>query len=98
MVERFVLVKLHDAHVPHREEVARECRAALEAVPVVQAARVGVPADESSARSWDLALVVTVADAATAASWQEDPAWRAFQDEVLRPRMSFIKAWNFALV
>lgn len=95
MIVRYTFIKLKDDAVSDRDRLAAQCRDAALGVPQVVRATVGVPADAASARSWDLALAVTVGDAAAARSWQDDLAWSGFFERVLAPRMSFIKAWDF---
>lgn len=56
MIQRFVFVKLLEAHVAGRASLAQRLRARFEEAGA--AALVGLPADESAAK-WDLSIVVT---------------------------------------
>lgn len=97
MVERHVYLKIHDEHIPRRDDIAAACEQRLPDVPGVRAAHALVPADDASARSWDLCLRVLFDDIAAVETYLPHPAHRAFVDEVLVPVVSFKKAWNFTL-
>lgn len=97
MIDRYVFVKLtaEHANAAARAEVAAHTRAALAAVPGVQAVRVGVPADEAATASWDLSIVVSFARIEDVEPYRVHPLHRAYVDEYLAPRTVVIKAWNF---
>lgn len=97
MVERIVLIKLNpDLSTPEgRADVAAQSRRDLLAVPGVRGVRAGVAADDTSARSWDVSLVVRFDAIADVEPYLRHPQHRAYVDEYLAPRMTFIKAWNF---
>lgn len=97
MIERIVLFKLKDAHANDaaRREVAAHSRDALEKVPGVRGVSVGVPADEASAKSWDLSIVVRFDAMDDVAPYLAHPDHRRYVDEYMRPRMEVVKAWNF---
>ncbi len=97
-IERYVLLKLHPEHATPegREAVVAESRRALAQVTGVRAVWAGVPADEASAKSWDVALRVTLDDVAAISAYLDDPVHQAYVDGFLAPRVSFKKVWNFA--
>ncbi len=97
MVTRYVFVKLSDphSHAAGRAEAAQAIRDALAQVPQVQAARVGVCADEPATRAWDIGLQVTLASLDDVPGYLAHPAHRAVVDDYLKPRLACLKAWNF---
>jgi hypothetical protein len=96
-IERYVLLKLHPEHATPegREAVVAETRRALPQVTGVRAVWVGVPADDASAKSWDVAIRVTLDDIAAVPAYYDDPVHRAYVDAFLAPRVEFKKVWNF---
>lgn len=94
MVERIVLVKLHDEYIPTRADAARESERMLAQVPGVQSVQATVPADAASEGSWDLCLRLRFEDMAAVDAYVPHPTHRAYLDW-LTPRASFKKAWNF---
>jgi hypothetical protein len=91
VIQHFVFVKLDDAHVEGREDLAVRLRALFEEAGVE--ATVGLPADHSAAR-WDLALVIT---AASLEAWHvlaKTPKVVAIFDD-LGSRAHVQKRWNF---
>lgn len=99
MVQRYVFIKLDDAHATDtgRSEVAARARETLARVDGVTAVTVGVPADEPAVKSWDVGIVLRFANLDDVERYRENPDHRAFVDEFLRPRMAVIKAWNFTV-
>jgi len=97
MVERYVFIKLKDAHATAagRQEVIDRTFADLRQVPGVRKLIVGKPADAAAEGSWDVSLVVVFDDLADVAPYQAHPVHRRYVDEFLAPRMEIIKAWNF---
>jgi hypothetical protein len=97
MIERIVLIKLHDEHASPgaRAEVAAHTRAVLPTVPGLGAVSVSTPADEKSAGSWDLSIVAHFDKLDDIAPYLAHPIHREYVDDFLRPKMACIKAWNF---
>lgn len=97
MIERIVLIKLKAEHASEkgRAEVVERTRAVLPEVPGVRGLSVGVPADERSAQSWDVAIRVTLDGVEALPAYLQHPDHRDYVDVFLRPRMECIKAWNF---
>jgi len=93
MVERIMLFKLNDPSTRH--EVARLAQAALADVPGVDSLSVGVPADASSERSWDMSIVLGVANVALLGSVLESESFKRWLDGTLQPLCAVIKAWSF---
>lgn len=99
MIERYIFVKLDDAHATDegRAEVVERSRSVIAALPGVAAVVVGTPADDRSAKAWDISIAVRFASAEDIEPYRVHPDHRAFVDEFLKPRMAAIKAWNFDL-
>lgn len=97
MIERIVLVKLNDEHATPagRAEVADRTREVLRAIDGPTSITVGLPAEEKSARSWDLSIIAHFERVDQIAPYLAHPDHRSYVDEFLAPRMSCIKAWNF---
>jgi len=97
MVERIVLVKLHDdyANEAERRVVVEQTQELLPKVPGVKAVWVGTPADPGSEASWDISIVVTFDSMADVAAYVPHPTHRSYVDQVLNPRCACKKAWNF---
>src|SRR5439155_10067574 len=92
VIQRFCFVKLADAEVARRGELAEKLRAEL--AQAGADAQVGVPADASSAR-WDLSIVI---EAASLEAWNalaQLPAMIGVFDE-LAARAAVVKAWTFS--
>lgn len=92
MVERIMLLKLHDS--AERAELAKFVRATLIELAGVEEVSVGLPADVAAAKSWDISVVLLFASEATTTIALESDAFKAFYAE-LSPRVQVIKAWNF---
>jgi hypothetical protein len=97
MVTRYVFIKLNDdhSHAEGREQAAQAIRQALDQVPQVQAARVGICADDHTARGWDLGLQITLKSIEDVPGYLSHPAHRQVVDGYLKPRIACLKAWNF---
>jgi hypothetical protein len=92
VIQRFCFVKLHDADVASRSELAEKLRAEL--VAAGADAVVGLPADASAAR-WDLSIVITAASLDAWHALSHLPAVIRVFDE-LAARAAVVKAWTFA--
>lgn len=99
MIQRYVFLKLRDgAATPEViDNIAGRAHADLPAVPGVQSVVVGRPADERSAAAWDLALAIAFDRQEDIEPYMSHPRHRAFVDEVLKPELEVIKAWDFAV-
>ncbi|MEY4511435.1 MAG: hypothetical protein RLZZ450_3557 [Pseudomonadota bacterium] len=93
MIERIILFKLNDPAT--REECAALTVAALDEIDAIEELSVGVPADASSEKSWDLSLVLGVANLALLDTVLAGEAFTAFLDGEMKPRSTVIKAWSF---
>ena len=98
MIERVVLVKLKGefARPERRAQVVAHSVEALRGVPQVKGVSIGVPADDRSAKDWDLCIQVRFDRLEDVESYAVDPRHRAYVDDYLRPKIEVIKAWNFA--
>ncbi len=97
MIERIVLIKLHDEHANDatRAEVAEYSRQVLPSIPGLKNVAVGLPADEQSAASWDIEILAHFDSVDDIAPYLAHPDHRAYVDDYLQPKMACIKAWNF---
>jgi len=100
VIERVVLIKLQAASADHeqRGEIARHSREALLGVPGVRGVTVALAADERAAADWDLCLTVRFDTIEDIPGYVAHPLHRAYVDDYLRPRVEFIKAWNFEVM
>ena len=94
MVERIVLFKLKGEHATDegQSELVQRVRAAAGALPGVRSGRIGTPADDASARSWDLLLVLSFDDEVAAARAVADPSYRRLVDD---GAADVVKGWSF---
>jgi len=97
MIERIVLLKLKEEFGcgEPREALAEQGRAVLAGLPGVREARVAIPTDAESARSWDLGFFLRFDSMEDVEAYRVHPDHRALVDDVLKPRMQVVKAWNF---
>ncbi len=97
MVERIVLIKLHDdyANDADRKVVVEQAHKLLPGVPGVRSVWVGTPADAKSESSWDISIVVTFDSIDDVDAYVPHPEHRSYVEQVLEPRCTFKKAWNF---
>jgi len=97
MVQRIALVKLTpDQATPEgRAAVAERALEALRPIPGVLAVTAGPPADEASAKSWDVLIMTRFATLADADAYRDHPEHRRFVDEFVAPRAAMRKAWSF---
>ena len=91
MIQRFCFVKLLDAHVAIRGELAERLHAELRAAGAD--AQVALPADASAER-WDLSIVITVASLDAWNALSQLPAMTGVFDE-LAEVAAVVKAWTF---
>ncbi len=91
MIQRFVFVKLLDAHAESRASLALRLRALFQEAGAE--ALVGLPADESAVK-WDLSIVVTAASLEAWHALSRLPAIEAIFTEV-RAQAKVEKAWSF---
>lgn len=96
MIERIMLFKLHDPST--RDEVANLSLAMLselENAAAIDELSVGTPADEASLKSWDLSVVIGVANLALLNTVLESSPFQAYLDGAMKERCAVIKAWSF---
>lgn len=94
MVERIMLFKLHDPAT--RDEVAAVTQAALSKLPDIEELSVGTPADDPSAKSWDLSIVLGVANLALLNATLESRAFTSYLEDTMKDRYAVLKAWTFS--
>lgn len=97
-IDHYCFVRLRDDHATAdgRAAIAAHLRATLAGAPEVVAVAAGVPADDSAA-SWDVSLVIRVADLDAWRRLAARPAIAALLDDWLPARAVVVKAWNFAV-
>jgi hypothetical protein len=93
MVERIMLFKLVDSST--RDETAALTLKALGGLRKLEELSVGVPADEASAKSWDLSVVMGFSNPDELAGSLESPAFRDFMHHTMEGRYEVVKAWSF---
>ncbi len=94
MIQRFCFVKLLDAEVDTRAELAELLRAQL--VSAGADVVVGLPADASAVR-WDLSIVITAASIEAWNALAMQPVMTGVFDE-LAARAAVVKAWTFEAI
>jgi hypothetical protein len=92
MVERIMLLKLHD--YDQRAEVATAVRSALLELEGIEDFSVGLPADVAAAKSWDISVVLLFASEAATSLTLAGEGFGKFLEE-LTPKTQVVKAWNF---
>ena len=97
MIQRIVLFKLKEdfANDEARAQIAERTLTMLTGLPMVTGARVGVPADPESLKSWDLSLVVEFNAYEDVEAYHVDPVHKAHVQDYMLPRAEVRKAWNF---
>jgi len=78
-----------------RDEVAALTQATLSNLPEIEELSVGVPADAASEKSWDLSVVVGVANLALLNTVLESPGFVRYLDGTMQGRYAVLKAWTF---
>jgi hypothetical protein len=96
MVERILLFKLNDSST--REEVASLTLRALSGLRTLEELSVGLPADEPSAKSWDLSVVMGFATQEDLEAALESPFFHSYMQRDMEGRYEVVKAWNFMRV
>ena len=99
MIQRIVTFKLKDAHRSDaaRAEFAERTRKDLGALRQVRSVTVGVPADEASKASWDIAITLQFDSLEDVKAYIVDPDHRAYVDEYASPKIEVRRAWNFEI-
>jgi len=97
MIERYVFIKLNAEHATDagRAAVAAHTREVFPTIPGAAGVRVGIPADESALRSWDISIAVQFASAGDVEPYRQHPIHLAYVNEFLAERKEVLKAWSF---
>ncbi|HVZ31625.1 MAG TPA: Dabb family protein [Polyangiaceae bacterium] len=93
MVERIMLFKLNEPAT--RDELASRTLATLSKIDDLEELSVGVPADDPSAKSWDLSVVMGVANVALLNAVLGSTAFTNYLDDTMKDRYEVLKAWTF---
>ena len=88
-----MLFKLNDPAT--RDEVAAKSVDALSRLPNLEELSVGVPADAASEKSWDLSVVLGVANLTLLDRVLESALFTSYLDTVMAGRYAVMKAWSF---
>jgi hypothetical protein len=96
MVERILLFKLNDSG--KREEIAALSLRALSAIRKLEELSVGLPADEASAKSWDLSVVMGFATQEDLDAALESPFFHSYMQRDMEGKYEVVKAWSFSRV
>jgi len=94
VVDRIILFKLVDS--ARRDQVVALIERELAPLPGLSQLRVGLPADEASARSWDVSCVLSFRDLADHDAALASSAFTTSMAQHLAPLAVVIKAWSFA--
>lgn len=99
MIQRIVIFKLKDEYANDhaRAAFAERTREDLGALRQVRGVTVGVPADEASEASWDIAITVQFDSMEDLKAYVVDPDHRRYVDEYANPKVEVRKAWNFEI-
>lgn len=99
MIQRIVIFKLRDEYANDgaRAEFAERTREDLSALSQVRAVTVGVPADDASKASWDIAITVQFESMDDLKAYIVDPDHRRYVDYYASPKIEVRKAWNFEI-
>ena len=99
MIQRIVIFKLKDesCNDTARAEFAERTRRDLASLSQVRSVEVGVPADEASEASWDIAITLQFDSLADVHAYIVDPDHRAYVDGFASPKIEVRKAWNFEI-
>ena len=99
MIQRIVIFKLKDEYCNDvaRAEFAERTREDLGALPQVRRVEVGVPADEASEASWDIAITLLFDSMDDVKAYIVDPDHRTYVDDFASPKIEVRKASNFEI-
>ena len=99
MIQRIVIFKLKKeyANDAARAEFAERTRKDLSALSQVRDVNVGVPADEASLASWDIAITLKFDSIEDVKAYIVDPDHRTYVDDYASPKIEVRKAWNFEI-
>ena len=99
MIQRIVIFKLKNEYCndASRAEFAERTRRDLSALSQVRDVNVGVPADEASEASWDIAITLKFDSMEDVKAYIVDPDHRTYVDDYASPKIEVRKAWNFEI-
>lgn len=93
MVERIMLFKLVDSS--SRDELAALAQKTLSKLKWLEELSVGLPADEASAKSWDLSIVMGFATLDELNATLQSAAFASYLEGDMKGRYEVLKAWSF---
>lgn len=94
MIERIILLRLKAG--VSREALAPQLARAVAVIPRLARASVGLPADASAEKSWDLSLVLAFADQFDHDAVLASPEFRDCADGLIASNSQVVKGWSFA--
>ncbi len=94
MIDRIMLFKLVDAST--RQEFVELLKRDLGQLPDLTVVTVGLPADEASAKSWDVSCVLRFEHLRDLEAALASQAFQTCLEGALAPRCVVVKAWSFA--
>ena len=99
MIQRIVIFKLKEefCNDAARAEFAERTRRDLSALSQVRDVNVGVPADETTEASWDIAITLEFDSMEDVKAYIVDPDHRTYVDDYATPKIQVRKAWNFEI-
>ncbi len=96
MVERILLFKLVDSST--HKDVAELLRRELSQLTNLVHISVGLPADDASAKSWDVSCVLRFASSHELEAALASQAFQSCLEGDLQARCAVVKAWSFAQI
>ena len=96
MIERIMLLRL--AENIRRDAVAERIRRSLDGLPGLESLSVGVPADATSAKSWDVSVIMGFRDLGSLEAGVAAEPYQALMERELADSCQVVKAWSFARV
>lgn len=93
MVERIMLFKLTEPST--RQAIAALTVSTLSKLSDIEELSVGVPADPSAEKSWDLSVVIGVPNLALLDALLASNTFSTFMEKTMNGRYTVMKAWSF---
>jgi len=97
MITRNVFMKFREEYQEEQQlrTIADETNRVLDLVDSIKVFSIGLPADPTSKKAWDLSLAVMFDSLEDLELYRKDSVHREYVDQFLKPRLEVIKAWNF---
>jgi hypothetical protein len=97
MIERIVLLKMKEEFATEEAlaELVQRSRDVLPGLPGVVTCSVGLAADKKSSDHWHISLFVRFESLDDLPTFAAHPEHRSYVDDLIRPRLASIAAYNF---